>query len=132
MDDENDPRHRQKPAIKYLSPRWTRDEALKFAAEAQAKLEIRGYHVGLTGSCLFGDSRNDVDLIVYPTSTEKSTREQQLREVAEVLVEMGLTLEHDHLAVREWWARSHWRSDDQKTVEVWRLGGKKVDVFHLR
>jgi hypothetical protein len=45
----------------------TLEQALEVSRIAESALAPLGYHVGLTGGCLFrGGSEKDIDLIVYP------------------------------------------------------------------
>ena len=105
---------------------WTRDEALTLVSALWPSLKAVGYYVGLTGSVLVkGKSRNDLDLIVYPAST--TSQDKSL--VVGVLMGAGLTRLTSRESVHRRWRKRG--SSDEKHVEVWALGGKKIDVFFL-
>ena len=105
--------------------RWKIEDALVLICKLAEKLAPQ-YHLGLAGGVMLrGESSNDLDVIVYPASSENQDREF----VAKVLTEAGLK----RIAGREkvhqvWRARG---SDDGKHVEVWTYEGKKIDFFFL-
>ena len=84
------------------------------------------YYVGLTGSVLRnGFSGNDLDLIVYPSSSVRQDKDF----VVQALVDAGLKRRSSREFVKAIWQRKG--SDDEKHVEVWEYEGKKVDIFFL-
>lgn len=111
--------------------RWTLDAAVTFLHDLQAMLLRDGipFYVGLTGSVLYGSTRSsskDLDIICYPTSTQKS----DLHALKEALQAFGLRLLYDRDIVTARWRRLG--SDDTKHIEVWALGPKRVDIFFLQ
>lgn len=51
---------------------WTRDDALEVCFIAEPKLNIMGWHIGLTGGTLYKKGvRKDVDFIIYPHVVSK-------------------------------------------------------------
>ena len=112
-----------------MSGPWTLDEALALIAVVQPELlKVKAY-CGLTGSVLFkGSSLKDVDIIVYPHSTEEPT---PFVDIASALKAAGLQL------VFPWdYVREYWRSKGIKTrrrVEIWRTRKthKRVDIMYM-
>lgn len=46
---------------------WTHTRGIRFAIDLERALNPLGYHVGITGGCLYKDGlRKDLDLIIYP------------------------------------------------------------------
>jgi hypothetical protein len=104
---------------------WSLVDALDLIHKLWPKLQPH-YYIGLTGSVLReGQSPNDLDLIVYPASTQRGDKDFVARVLREAGLQRRVTVEYVHL---------RWRkkgSDDTKHVEVWEYGGKKVDIFFL-
>ena len=106
---------------------WTLNEALYFCQAFSKHMGDLGYGVALTGSVLTQSrSLNDLDLVVFPLSTVK----HDLAVLHEGLKQFGLDLlvsvEHVH---------AEWRkvgSADEKHVEKWRFGRKRIDLFFLK
>jgi hypothetical protein len=46
------------------------ESAAKVCKHLEGKLRPVGWHVALTGSCLYGSEPNDIDLILYPNNDE--------------------------------------------------------------
>lgn len=104
---------------------WVLDDALALIRKLAERLAPQ-YHLALAGSVLLrGQSRNDLDLIVYPASSEAQDKDF----VAKVLTEEGLKRLHDREVVHRAWRRRG--SDDAKHVEVWEYKDRKLDVFFL-
>ncbi len=110
---------------------WTLEQAVTFIHELQTCFlhDSVPYYVGLTGSVLYGASRSsekDLDIILYPTSS----REPDEQGVKAALRRFGLTLLYDRDIVMKRWMQL--KSTDEKHVEVWSLGKKRVDIFFLK
>lgn len=104
---------------------WTVEDALALICKLAEELAPH-YHLGLAGSVLLkGLSRNDLDIIVYPASTESQDKDF----VTKTLTEAGLSRVHDRDVVQQAWRKQG--SNDGKHVEVWEYEGKKVDFFFL-
>lgn len=108
--------------------RWTRDEAIELCQELGPRLEKVGWGLALCGSVLIaGESRHDLDLIVFPHTTEKEDEEG----LVDALVEAGITLRADVECVHRTWRQAG--SRDTKHVEVYRdEHGRRIDLFTLR
>jgi hypothetical protein len=106
---------------------WTRDSALAFISEIYPAIQAAGYHLGLTGSVMTnGESRHDLDLIVYPASTAK----QDVAALEAALTGVGLTKRFDRDIVRNAWRKKG--SQDDKHVEAWfDANRRRVDIFRL-
>lgn len=106
---------------------WSLDEARDFIQSLEVWLGPAGYHVGLLGSVLRdGTSHKDLDLVIFPLSTERLDGEACLR----ALETFGLTQVHGRSEVQARWRRRG--SEDRKHVEVWRYGSKRVDLFFMQ
>lgn len=117
--------HNRRSVVQPGRTGWTFAQAVEFAQRLARVLKPVGYHVGMTGSVLLrGSSRNDLDLIVYPTSTCRVDREGVYR----TLQPVGKRLYTCEETAAAWRRRG---SDDEKTVEVWEFDGKHVDLFFL-
>lgn len=67
------------------------EQALKCSRTVEAALEPLGYHVALTGGCLFrGGSDKDIDLVVYPHNPQAERPENWEQQVEAALVAAGL------------------------------------------
>ena len=109
-----------------LQSAWTLVDALDFLRGLQARVEPIGYHVGLLGSVLLkGESLNDLDILIYPASTEKKSHGR----LFDVFIGYNMTLVIDVQDVQAKWRRDG--SQDTKQVSVWSWGGRSVDVFFL-
>jgi len=111
------------------SAAWTFQEAATFLLELEIELKKVGYHVGLLGSVLHeGWSPKDLDIVVYPhRSTGKIPSPVDL---SVHFGNMGLRLIYNSKKVRSFWKAMG--SNDKKTVEVWALGTKRVDIFFMQ
>jgi predicted nucleotidyltransferase len=108
---------------------WTLDEAATFCHDLLPAVKAVGYYVGVTGSVLYGDARassHDLDLIIYPTSTVHSNADA----LTAALTAHGMRRLYDVDVVQARWRKLG--SDDEKHVEVWAWGRKRVDLFFLR
>lgn len=89
-----------------------------------------GWHVALTGSVLLvGQSLKDLDLVLYP---HKKTKEQpDLTELNSALKTIPDFSQYRSVSqVKEYWRQIG--SSDEKHVEIWLYGCKRVDLFILR
>jgi hypothetical protein len=85
-----------------------------------------GYVTGMTGSVLWdGTSNKDLDIIVFPLTTEK----QDVEAVHSVLKSCGLRLGLNREQILKIWRRKG--SLDNKHVEYWDYRGRRVDIFYL-
>lgn len=114
-----------------MSLPWTLDEARSFISTVQELIFPLGHYVALTGSVLFeGESKKDLDLIIYPADTTKSL---DAAEVRKALVGLGMRLRGDFAFIRMARKRSRdsrrLESLDTKEVEFWTWGEKRVDIF---
>lgn len=100
--------------------RWFLDEALTLIRHFQPLFEVKGWHLGLTGSVLYRfESHKDLDLIVYP---HKRTEQTKPDDALEVIKSLGFTLvEH----------RDHRHYNDSKTVYQFTYNNKRIDMFIL-
>ena len=113
---------------------WQLSEALEFVRYLQGWVEPYGYYVGMTGSVLLkGESRKDLDVILYPASSQHQQYKPYLHEVFQ---KAGLKQEFNRAFFTKMWREAG--SDDEKHVEVWRctaglplFAGKRVDLFFL-
>lgn len=109
-----------------LASSWTLEEGVDLVRSLEPALSAVGYHVALAGGVfLRGSSDHDLDVVVFPHRTTRK-RPGLLRAA---LRAVGGELHTDAERVRE-----HWRaigSDDQKHVEIWKFGGKRVDVIMM-
>jgi hypothetical protein len=97
---------------------WTLDEALITAKQFEELAAQHGYHVGLTGGTLYrGSSTKDLDLVVYPHSTERQLR----RELMASLKGFGVSWDND--GIRHY--------NDDKLVATGQYNGKRIDFFFL-
>lgn len=104
---------------------WSHSEALDFIRRLSGGLAPR-YYLALAGSVLLkGSSTKDLDLIVFPASTQ----DQDKAFVEVKLKEAGLVKLRDVESMHEGWRRKG--SDDTKHVEVWEYQGKRVDFLYL-
>jgi hypothetical protein len=93
----------------------------------QKVTEPAGFHTGMLGSVLLrGQSRKDLDLVLYPHHSEALDRTR----LDEALVSFGLKRLADRAKVTRIWR--DFGSSDNKHVEVWQWGKKRVDFFFLK
>ncbi len=112
----------------YRGRTWKLEEAVELCARLSVALSTAGYAVGLTGSVLIhGKSRKDLDLIIYPLTTQTQRTRWTLHET---LVRFGMDIRVPKEQVHEAWRNSG--SKDTKHVEVWDYCGRRVDLFFLR
>jgi hypothetical protein len=106
---------------------WTREEAIIFIRELSLKMQLAGYEIALAGGVLKkGKSSKDLDLIIFPTTTERAN----LVAARNSLRSAGLVCLMPKEEVQARWLVDH-GSRDKKHVEVWRYKGKRVDLFFL-
>ena len=107
-------------------PGWTHSLAIEFIHMLRKPLKNAGYDVGMTGSVLWdGTSNKDLDIIVFPLTTEK----QDIEAVHRQLESCGLRLGLDREQITKIWRRKG--SLDNKHVEYWEYRGRRVDIFYL-
>lgn len=105
---------------------WTLEGALLFVRALLPFVQAAGWEVGLTGSVLYaGESRNDLDLVLYPHDASKPEGDFQ----AALRAAGGRLVASSTVVLASWRAAG---SDDVKHVERWSFGGRKVDVFVLK
>lgn len=110
---------------------WTLAEAQNFCYFLSVVLKPNGYGVGLTGSVLTNfESLNDLDLIIYPLIKSDSLPHSPFEHLKTELEKFGMTR---ILTSEE--VTKHWRtkgSIDEKLVEIWKYGKKRIDIFLLK
>lgn len=124
------------------SKTWVLAEAVEFVRYIQSAVEPYGFHVAMAGSVLTkGHSDNDLDMILYPTSTKAAASTEKFGVVpreylSQVLYKAGMKRMCDRDFVTKMWRKTG--SDDEKHVEVWRctagipaFEGRRVDIFFL-
>jgi hypothetical protein len=108
---------------------WTLADGLLLLREIQAVVEPLGFHTGILGSvALKGSSKNDLDIVIYPTLVPNG-REVHKGEVVVALVGLGMQQHYTVAQVHAAWRKQG--SIDTKHVEKWEYRGKPVDVFFL-
>lgn len=113
--------------IREHRPLWDLPRGIELAREISREIRAFGYDVGLTGSVLKrGESRKDLDLLVYPLD---STRLDPVN-LRAALVACGGVCRADVQRVRAGWRERG--SRDEKHVEVWEFGGRRVDLMFVR
>lgn len=51
---------------------WTLETALEWVREYEPRAAAAGFHLALTGSCLYrGESAKDLDIVVYPHNAKE-------------------------------------------------------------
>lgn len=104
---------------------WGLVEALELITRLRHDLQGEGWGIGLAGSVLHtGWSLNDLDVICFPLSTAEAPSLATLHRVL-----LGNSLRKLYSAEQ---VREHWRgkgSLDEKHVEIWAFGSRRVDVF---
>lgn len=111
--------------MKVKTHMWTAEKAHALIGKIGFALQDRGWYCALAGSVLFkGHSDHDLDLIFYP----HNSTDYKLNYLYQALEEVGLirwkTKEEVHL---EW--RIKRKSSDEKHVEIWMKGARRVDVI---
>lgn len=107
---------------------WTLAETATFVQALAPTLAASGFGVGVTGSVLTkGQSQHDLDIIVYPLQSTAST---DIAKAKLALVEAGMACHLGADVLKRVWRKKG--SLDEKEVEVWRFGKKRVDVFFLK
>lgn len=73
---------------------WTQIQALRLCRRVEEFAPLYGYHVGLTGGCLYKEGwRKDCDLIFYP---HQNGEPQNLPKLFESLERNGFKLGEEH------------------------------------
>lgn len=104
----------------------TLEEAIKVAREIEEKLKEIGYHCGLTGSTLYkGESRKDIDIIVYPHDSEKQ------KTLDEILEHLAVNDDRHYPSQRFFIPSEITPSTTDKLVIVTMFKGIRVDLFFL-
>jgi hypothetical protein len=110
----------------------TTADAITICQWLEKRLRPLGYHVGLTGSCLYGMGKSkepkDVDVIIYPASDTKT-----LIPPGELLAKVGITNAEDcnQMPLRDY-PEGEEPTHPRRTI--WRAiksDGHKVDFFFL-
>ncbi len=109
-------------------PMWTLQSALEFIAELSPLVREVGYELALAGSVLkSGGSNNDLDIIVFPTTTAH----QHVEALELALRFFGLKKRFTREFVQGKWREGG--STDEKHVEIWYDSlDRRVDIFLLR
>lgn len=106
---------------------WDDVFARQFTNALEGALSKVGWHVGMTGSVLFnGASNKDLDLIVYPHTTENTDLEVPRGVLRDYSMKLTVPVEKVH---------ERWRSigsKDSKHVEVWTFHHLRIDILFLR
>lgn len=103
---------------------WSVEQALVFCKELWPKLEQYGWHVGLTGSCLYrGDSIKDLDLVCYPRIRSRAS----LAQLHQAMIMAGCMQTKSASTRLDYWKRSG--CEDTKHVETWSYNGKRIDLI---
>jgi hypothetical protein len=106
---------------------WTFEEALNTIQHLEQTLHPH-YHVALAGGVLHhGDSKHDLDLIVFPHSSPHF----EIEEVHALLMRMGLTLKVPREVIVKAWRKKG--SNDNKYVEVWiDEASRRLDILYWK
>jgi hypothetical protein len=106
---------------------WTLAEGADLCKRLSLNLKPIGYAIAITGSVLTkGKSHKDLDLVVFPLSTERLDAEL----LRKTLMDFGLRPWIPMEEVHERWRKLG--SDDTKHVEIWRSGIRRIDLFFLK
>jgi len=110
-----------------LKPRWNKSEVDDFVRSSEIIARERGYHVGLTGSFLYGAAHRgvgitgkDVDLILYPIRNRLAVSVAH----TSIVSMLGLTVDVTYV-----------NAYAPDPMEVWitrDAQGRRVDVFFLK
>ena len=112
---------------------WTFNRALAFVRDLNPKLIEKGFWIGLTGSVLVdGESKNDLDIIIYPMDSTRRSVDMELAIIHDALRSFGMRELYSKDFVTQMWRKAG--SNDDKWVESWLLPetNHRVDVFLLR
>lgn len=91
-------------------------EAIDLCVDLEEILRPQGFHVGLTGSRLYGNGKkNDIDVIVYPHANVKNDP----KKIVKILEECGVKIELDATP------------DYPCYVVIGELEGRRIDFFIL-
>lgn len=106
---------------------WTLVSAAIFIGQLRMHTMLVGFDVALAGSVLHeGRSHHDLDIIIYPLTTEAVDRLALRR----AMTGFGMTIMVTRpLVVKKW---REIGSKDRKWVEIWQYKGRRVDVFLLK
>ena len=97
-------------------------KAIDLCRRLEPKFSRFGYHVGLTGGCLYKEGeRKDVDIIVYPHQDKNVV---PVPELLEKIKSTGLTYEREGTGLSMGY--------DAKEVHVFKLGNNRIDFFLLK
>lgn len=105
---------------------WTLEEARELINHLEQHLRPH-YFCGLTGSVLYaGESNHDVDVLVMPMQSQHFDR----GEIAECLkkAELSQAVQREQV-IKVWRERGIL---DEKWVEVWYYGKKRVDIMLMQ
>lgn len=106
---------------------WTIAEARALILRLEVALLPVGAHVALAGSVLHtGESKKDLDIIVYP----RSSRYFDIERIREVFDNVGLRCIISAAEVRRDWRKRGIK--DGKRVEIWAERDRRVDVLFLK
>lgn len=106
---------------------WTLDDALTACRRLEEVLAPAGYHVALGGGVLLrGHSHKDLDVLVYPRNVQALEQERAVGLLLGAGFRRWMTAEQ----VQAMWRKVG--STDNKTVEVWRFEGKRIDLFWVK
>jgi hypothetical protein len=102
---------------------WDLKEGIKLIREIEEIMSQFQYHCALTGSVLYkGKSGKDLDVILYPHSTDKTLKEKALLKILESI---KFTIIEDR-------TETHSRYGDDKIVYRTEYDGKRVDIFIMK
>lgn len=105
---------------------WNTTTAVEFLRKLWTELERVGWHCALTGSVLYrGDSDKDLDVLVFPNSTATAS----LAKLRRGLQAAGLTPWRTNEQVAELWRKRPVDNQDNKHIEIWMKGARRVDVI---
>jgi hypothetical protein len=109
---------------------WNTTLVMRFLEDLVPRMHRAGFGVGLTGSLLLeSESRNDLDIILYPLNSGKVSVESAQWVMDH---EMSMRRTHTRGETAVGWEQ-YKGSTDMKNVEKWvTKEGRQVDVFHLR
>lgn len=104
-----------------LTP-WKRSEAESLLLELKEAL-FPHWAIALSGSLLFNDTGNDLDLIVFPWDGSNFN----CPTVHSILTKFGMKRTRMVDQMHEFWRKKG--SKDNKKVEVYHWNDKRIDVF---
>jgi predicted nucleotidyltransferase len=106
--------------------KWDLQSAVKMCRQIEPKLRSVGWHVGLTGSILYGKQESDkppsgdLDLILYPNNDDNDAKAQF---ASELMRAMGIA---------NWEVIPERTQDYNRTVvRAFTRDGRKIDFFIL-